>query len=557
VLEHRLRAIPLFRDLPDGSLKSIAARLKRERYTQGAVVFCQGDAGDAMYLVESGQVQVIAEDTQQPLAYLGPGSFVGEIALLLGQPRSATLKVVIDAELWALHKLDLDELLAEYPSIAMHFTREIGQRLVTTSHQASPPIKSPLTAVWGDQAYDLALALATQTEGKIGILAPAGSSSPDSDSPSWVRLASNPDVEFLESNGLTEKSLADDLSHQIEAFDYVLLILPDQPSNVALKALDLSDQTVSFGLPPRWIQEAPLAYRLLVGDGSPQSVQRLARQLVGRTVGWVLSSGGSKTVAHIGVVRVLRQAGIAVDMIAGSSGGALFGALIAAGWSDQRLVEFARQLRNFNNFRNWDINVPPKAGLIKGRRARDLIEGWLEGRHFSDLEVPLYIVAADAVTGQEIIFDSGSVADAVRASLSIPGMVNPWQYSGRFLLDGSVVNPMPASVLRAHGADIVIGSSVVHTAGDPGRPKLEKMPNFLQIISSIISSVETELIKAQFPLVDVMIHPRAFASHSLDFSQVDTLIALGEEAARAQLAECEQVLTRTRKRPQYVEQPAL
>jgi len=541
VLEYRLRAIPLFRDLPDESLKSIEARLRRERYPQGAVVFREGDAGDAMYLVESGQVQVIAENTQQPLAYLGPGSFVGEIALLLGQPRSATLKVVIDAQLWALHQQDLEDLLAEHPSIALHFTREIGQRLVTTSHQVMPPVKNPLTAVWGDQSYDLALVLADQTEGRVGILALAGSQPLHGVTPLQEDGPSHLPV-FLAGDRLTEKSLAEDLSHQVEEFDHVLLILPAQPSSVARKALDLSDHTVSFGHPPLWIQNAIPAGRLFVCDGSPESVQRIARRLTGRTVGLVLSSGSSKTVAHIGVVRVLRQAGIPIDMVAGSSGGALFGALVAAGWSDQKLVEFARKLRDYNTFRNWDINLPPKAGLIKGRRARDLIEGWLEGRHFSDLETPLYIVAADVATGQEVVFDSGPVADAVRASLSIPGVADPWYYGDRFLVDGAVVNPLPASVLRARGADIVIGSSVVRTADDPGRPPLEKMPHFLQIMSSIIGSMETELIKAQSPLVDVLIHPRAFADHSLDFSRVDALISLGEEAAREQLDKCKKML---------------
>ncbi len=552
MLEHKLRAIPLFRDLPDESLKSIAARLKRERYPQDAVIFRQGDDGDAMYLVESGQVQVVAEDTQQPLAYLGPGSFVGEIALLLGQPRSATLKVVIDAELWALHKRDLDDLLAEYPSIALHFTREIGQRLVTTSHQTVPPAKHPLTAVWGDQGYDLALALATQTEGTVGILPLPGSQPLLGTRSPLEETVSNGHVKLLTSNGLSEKSLTEDLSHQIENFDYVLLILPDRPSSVGQKALALSDYTVSFGTPPQWIRDITSADHLLACDGSPESVQRIARRLTGRTVGLVLSSGGSRTIAHIGVMRVLRQAGLPIDMIAGSSGGALFGALIAAGWSDQKLADFARKLGDYNTFRNWDINLPPRAGLIKGRRARDLIEGWLEGRHFSDLEIPLYIVATDIATGREIVFDSGPVADAVRASISIPGVADPWHYHDRFLVDGAVVNPMPASVLRARGANIVIASSVVRTADDPGHPEFEKMPHFLQIIFRIISSMEMELIKAQFPMVDVMIHPRVFVDHALDFSQADTLIALGEEAARQRLAECETLLASDRILPQRV-----
>jgi NTE family protein len=146
-------------------------------------------------------------------------------------------------------------------------------------------------------------------------------------------------------------------------------------------------------------------------------------------------------------------------------------------------------------------------------------------------------------TGQEVVFDSGSVADAVRASLSIPGVADPWRYGDRFLVDGALVNPLPASVLRAHGADIVIASSVVRTADDPSRPKMGQMPHFLQIIFSIIGSMETELIKPQFPLVDVLIHPRAFADHSLDFSHTDTLVALGEEAAREQLDACKKLLT--------------
>lgn len=557
MLEQSLRIVPLFRDLPDGSLKSIATRLRQARYPQGAVIFREGDAGDAMYLVESGQLEVATGvgDSEQPLAYLGPGNFVGEISLLLGQPRSATLKVVIDAELWVLHKQDLEELLAEYPSIALHFTRELGQRLVTTSHQASPPKKTPITSVWGDYWYELLLALANHTEGSVGIVPLIGSLPPMGRFSFFDVITSKAGVELIEV-GLTAEALTEDLSHEVGNFDHVLMILPKHSSAAAYKALDLSDYVVSFGTPPAWLQDALSGERLLRCDRSPESVQRIARRLTDRTVGLALSSGGSRTIAHIGVVRVLRQAGIPIDMVAGSSGGALFGALIAAGWSDREMVQFARRLKDVNTFRNWDINLPPRAGLIKGRRARDLIEGWLDGRHFSDLDIPFYVVATDLSTGEEVVFDSGPISDAVRASISIPGVADPWEYDGRFLVDGAVVNPMPASVLHKRGAKIIIGSSVVRFADDPSQPRFTDMPNFLQIISRIISSSETEQIKAQLPLVDVLIHPSVFVDHALDFNEADALITLGEEAARQGLAACERKLMAARVLPPRFERAA-
>jgi CRP-like cAMP-binding protein len=131
--------------------------LKRKRFPQGAVIIRQGEADDSVYLVESGLLQVVttAEDADedntvdQTQAYIGPGSFAGELAPLLGRPRSATVKVVIDADLWVLRKQDLDELLAEQPSIHLHFTRELGQRLVARprKHQ-SPAFGATIGTSW-------------------------------------------------------------------------------------------------------------------------------------------------------------------------------------------------------------------------------------------------------------------------------------------------------------------------------------------------------------------------------------------------------------------------
>jgi NTE family protein len=143
----------------------------------------------------------------------------------------------------------------------------------------------------------------------------------------------------------------------------------------------------------------------------------------------------------------------------------------------------------------------------------------------------MYVVAADILSGDEVIFDSGSVADAVRASMSVPVLVNPWYHQGRYLVDGGIVNPLPASVLRDRGADIVIASSVIQPLRDSYSGRMDQMPHVFQIIFNIFSAMEAEVIKKQLPLIDVLIHHNVAAKHTLDFEHANELVRLGEECA--------------------------
>jgi NTE family protein len=145
-------------------------------------------------------------------------------------------------------------------------------------------------------------------------------------------------------------------------------------------------------------------------------------------------------------------------------------------------------------------------------------------------------VATDVDTGQEVVISDGPVADGLRASMSIPGVFNPWAHGGRHLIDGAVVNPLPASVLRDAGLRFVIGSTV---AGQeiPASSGGDRTPHLLQIMSRMIASMEREMIKAQLPLVDLVIRPQVYAASSFDFSQTVAFVAEGERAARAQLVE--------------------
>ncbi|MBN1992837.1 MAG: patatin-like phospholipase family protein [Anaerolineae bacterium] len=542
-----LRGIPLFKNLEDNDLKLIAGRLKSESYPKGALVFKEGDVGDTMYLVESGQVTVMHGDTGEAIAHLGPGAFVGEISLLLAQPRTASLRVDIDAELWALRKVDFEKLLNTRPSIGLEMMRELSQRLVTTTRRQKRRLTRRITALlipphspgspeieWG--GFELAQALYSQLKSTVGVLP-----LPNARLENIVTLSGG--VMILDNDNLDEGYLAKSLSYQVEVYKHIIIILPDTPDPLAEKAMELADTVVVVGRPPDWFLPHRQKQDVWIAGGAEVDLWRTARRLTNRTVGLALSSGGSRGLAHIGVMKVLLQEEIPIDLVAGTSAGAWFGAFFAAGWSPARLDQFVTEIKDVTKFSNWDFNIPPRTGIAKGRKARDrVIDRSVEGRTFEDLKIPLCIVAADILTGDEVVFDSGPLADAIRASLSVPVLADPWHYQGRYFVDGGIVNPLPASVLRNRGADIVIASSVVQSLRESYAGSYDQMPNILQIVFNIYSAMEAHVVEDQLPLIDVLIQHKVSAKHTLDFEHVQDLVQLGENTARQMLPAIKQTI---------------
>ena len=529
-----LRGIHLFNNLSDADLELIASRMHRESFAKGTVIFREGDFGDALYVVESGQVAVVSQPMRETIAILGPGNFVGEISLLLGQPRTASLEVTIDAQLWALSKNDFDDLISTRPAIALEMMRELSKRLVNTTQQKRRHLTRRITALFGShKGLALAHTLRAQLKSPVGVLP-----LPNTGMAGGGEVTISGGLMFLGNQDLTVESLAESLSHQVEVFKHIVLILPDQLDPLAQKAVDLANTVVSIGPPPAWVKK-----EVWVITDSEEDLQRTARRLTNRTVGLALSSGGSRGLAHIGVIKVLLEENIPVDLVAGTSAGAWFGAFFALGWDWPRFQRFTEEIKNFNRFPNWDFNIPPRTAILKGRVARDkIINRTVENRTFADLKTPLYTVAADIFTGEEVVFDSGSLADAIRASLSLPVLVDTWQYQGRFLVDGGIVNPLPASVLRDRGADIVIASSVVQPMRDSFSGRRDQRPNILQVVFNMFSAMEAEVVDKQLPLVDVLVQHRVAAKHSLDFEQVHDLVRIGEESARQMLPKIREII---------------
>lgn len=173
-----------------------------------------------------------------------------------------------------------------------------------------------------------------------------------------------------------------------------------------------------------------------------------------KTLGLALGSGGVKGFFHLGVLRTFIKHGIPIDYISGASIGAWIGSHYAMFQDVTKLEEltFGKKKEKFFVF----LEPVLGGGFVKGNKLEKLIDGWLNHANFSDTKIPFAAVATDLNSGEEVVFKSGRLAPAVRASMSIPSLFKPMEYDGKFLVDGGLVDPVPDDLVKKMGADIVV-----------------------------------------------------------------------------------------------------
>ena len=277
-------------------------------------------------------------------------------------------------------------------------------------------------------------------------------------------------------------------------------------------------------------------------------------------IGLTLSGGSARSIAHIGVLKVLEEAGIKVDYITGTSMGSIVGGLYAIGYSPAELEEIILS-------QNWDeilldeislrsisieekddwskyigsfpiadgkINLP--AGLVAGQQVHSLINKLCISVHhiedFSKLPIPFLCIATDIETGEAVILKDGFLPDAIRASMSIPSVFAPIEIEGQLLVDGGLIRNFPVSDAIAMGADIVIGVDV----GTPLYTK-KQLNSLVKIMNQAISFQSVESTLHERELCKILIEPSVDDYTIMDFNKAAALIALGEEAGRKMLPE--------------------
>ena len=267
-------------------------------------------------------------------------------------------------------------------------------------------------------------------------------------------------------------------------------------------------------------------------------------------IGIALGAGSARGWAHIGVLDALLEAGIVPESVAGTSIGALVGAVYADDELDA-LEDWVRGLTWRKLVGYFDVSF--RGGLVKGDRLFDFLRGDLLEKRIEGLRRPFAAVATDLVNGREVWLREGPVADAVRASIAIPGLFTPWLEDDRQLVDGALVNPVPVSLVRAMEADFVIavdlGSNTVgrHMRKPAAGKRHPRRPSMVDVVTGSLDIMSVRIARSRLAgePAEVVIQPRLGGLGLLDYHRGAEAIAEGRAAAELMIPQIRRLLDET------------
>ncbi|MGE5423331.1 MAG: patatin-like phospholipase family protein [Ignavibacteriales bacterium] len=254
----------------------------------------------------------------------------------------------------------------------------------------------------------------------------------------------------------------------------------------------------------------------------------------GRKVGLALGAGSARGLAHIGILQVLNENKIPYDFIVGSSMGAMVGAIYASGAD---LYMAGKMLDIFDYKVLWDVGIP-RMGFISGNKIEKFIRLLTKNRTFDQLDIPLAVVTTNILTGEKVVINEGLVADAVRASVSIPGVFRPVRHNDLLLVDGAVAERLPVQTARDMGAEIVLGVDVTFAAG-----KTVKLRNTLDVFLQAIDVLEHQIFEnISRHQADLLIQASVGHIGSSEFDKAAECIELGRKCAEDALGDIKALL---------------
>ncbi len=587
-----LRRSPLGQGLDSSELDEIARRLRFRFAPGGTVLQRQDEPGDRLFLIARGRVRIAIERADYRFSdHLGRGAHFGELAMLTEGVNLGSAVAATDCELLELTPLDFQHLLGRAPRLSVNLSRTLSQRMRWVTSGRRPRARSSVVALVHPSArtqglmYPLARELCARGD-SVEVLTdraeiwPTGGRFlverlPAGGSPGSIELAVRQRINRAhEHHGrilldVTQRGLLTSLRGLLPHCEEVFWVFDpefvDTSNRMLGELLDLepgSEQRTrgvwvlrpgeKIAPPQRWDDRLTLESFKIVLDEGPhdltwperRSVLRLVRHLLGVQIGLALSGGGARGMAHLGVLRALDRAQIGFDRLATTSSGALTGMSYAAGWdADDALAEFSKNLST----PRWLRRIPWAGHAylwanFRFNRWDPLLRPYLGQAMLEQMQVPISVMTVDLVTGQLVVRERGDAIHAILESINLPIIARPILREGQVLVDGGVLNNLPADVLVERGADLIVGVDVMSrlpirfARNRPGMTTAEmRRPGLAETVLRINEIQDHSFSAARAALIDVMITPDTPRFDFTDFSRAAELADVGQAAAEEQI----------------------
>lgn len=493
---HELLARSLtFAHLDAAARESLGRELVWFGLPGGRPLFKRGEPADALYLLRSGSLGIFENPTT--LRHLiGAGESVGEIGLLGGEPRQRTVRALRDCELLRLDRVAFERVLARHPRALLGVTQMAIERLQQRARgdeSAGLPRTFALLPASDDvpvRMLAMRLLMALEAYGSCMLIDAGLGAGRGSD---WFaeREARSRFVIYLDTAQPHDSERNLWRARCLRQADVLLLpalaaqparawpdAMPGHPMRIRHRPRHLillhAGHQVALGAAQRWrdVFSGELHHHHLCSDAD---VPRLARLISGHGRGLVLAGGGARGLAHLGVLRALRDAGHVFDAVGGTSIGAIIGAGVAAGWSIEEMTEtFRHAFVRGRPLSDWTI---PLVALTRGQRAARMLRHTFGALDIEDLPLPYFCVSTRLSGGGQAVHRNGPLWHWLRASSAIPGVLPPLLHRGQVHVDGALANNLPTDVMAADGithitaldvrADIALRTDAEESATPP------------------------------------------------------------------------------------------
>lgn len=555
-----LHKVPILADVDDEPLDQLSGAMDRQRVRANEWLFKLGDPSDAIYVIDCGRFAAVGADGQV-LREMGAGESIGELGVIAGEMRSAGARALRDGTVWRIAAETFSEVLEKTPQLQSAMLRVMARMLRESRSVQSEqrPRVIGILPTGKAVAAPVADAIATRlgSHGRMAVVSPPVETTAAVTDHAELAEAFNESLDRAERDNDWVLLVADRGSGEawrryvVTQSDRLVVLVDQRHPPGGVDQLDTHGPlhliTMTEPDPSWWDLLKPVSHHY----GNDDGIAALARRIAGRSLGLVMAGGGARGFAHLGVYEELNRAGVVIDRFGGTSAGAIVSGLFAQGMGVQEAIDFSRFVAQSSPFSDYTI---PAIALTKGERADRLLGEIYGDTLIEHLPFGFFSVSADMISGNQIIHRRGPLSVAVRASMSIPGLLPPVRDGDRLLLDGGLLNNLPADVMCADEDGDVICVDLRRKFQPSNSfgllPSLVQPPACVRHLVTgtkiALPSLQETLLRAtdlaassgnlcELPRVAAVIAPDISAIGPLDFKKFDAALDAGRIAARAAL----------------------